>query len=120
MKKKVLICDDEEDILELCTHILRKDYEVCVAQNVSDIVALVEEHIPHLILLDLWMPELGGEAGVKVLKANKNTKHIPVLLFSAHDDIHKIVSQTGADGFLKKPFNSADLVEAIRLHLEDE
>jgi DNA-binding NtrC family response regulator len=120
MKKKILICDDEEDILELCSHILRKEYEVGVAQNVTDIVELVEEHTPHLILLDLWMPQIGGEESVKLLKANKKTKHIPVLLFSAHDDIENIVAQTGANGFLQKPFNSAELIAAIHLYLKDE
>lgn len=120
MKKKILICDDEEDILELCTQILRQEYEVSVAQNVTDIVALVEEHAPHLILLDLWMPEIGGEAGVRVLKANKHTKHIPVVLFSAHDEIEKISIQTGAEGALQKPFNSAELIAAIRMHLANE
>lgn len=120
MKKKILICDDEEDILELCSHILRKEYEVGAVQNVTDIMALVEEHAPHLILLDLWMPQIGGEESVKLLKAHKKTKHIPVLLFSAHDDIENIVAQTGANGFLQKPFNSAELIAAIHLYLKDE
>ena len=120
MKKKILICDDEEDILELCAQILRKEYEVGIVQHVTDIVALVEEHSPHLILLDLWMPQTGGEESVRALKANKDTQQIPVLLFSAHDDIQKIVTQTGADGFLQKPFNSADLLAAMHQHLEDE
>lgn len=55
--------------------------------------------------MDLWIPEMGGEHAVNLLKGNADTKDIPILLFSANDAIQEISDRLKADGYISKPFD---------------
>jgi two-component system, OmpR family, alkaline phosphatase synthesis response regulator PhoP len=114
MKKKVMICDDNEDILEVSKVILSmKGYEVQTVTNSDELFPAIEKQAPEVILMDLGIPEIGGAAATKQLKSNEKTKNIPVLIFSANPDIEKIAAQCGANGFLSKPFEIDMLEKAI-------
>ncbi|UII19733.1 response regulator [Fulvivirga ligni] len=117
MKKTVLICDDDKDILELCTFILSKNYEVQTSLHVINILDLIEEKQPDLILMDLWIPDIGGEQATALLKKNEETKDIPVILFSANDEIQKVYERVGANGYIKKPFTVSDLKSYVASNL---
>ena len=118
MSKKILICDDDEDILTVTSLILKKaGYEVASESTVSDPIALVAKHSPDLILMDLWIPEIGGEKAAYILKENEKTASIPVIFFSANANIIEITAKTKAEGYIKKPYTMNDLKTKIKKHL---
>lgn len=118
MKEKILIYEDDQDIIILCKTVLAKygfeteSREVC--ENIFDDI---ESVVPNLILMDLWIPGIGGEKAIDKLKQNDKTKHIPVLVFSANSDIEEIGIKVKADGFVKKPFTITDFIQTIKEHL---
>ena len=63
--------------------------------------------------MDLWIPKIGGEKAVQIMRENPVTKNIPVILFSANDDIEKICEGINASAFLKKPFEISDFKKII-------
>jgi DNA-binding NtrC family response regulator len=118
IKKTVLIYDDDKEILFLCKAILGdKLYHVETlshCENVLTDVALIK---PDLILMDLWIPSIGGEKAITLLKENLLTRNIPVLLFSANPEIETISKKIHADGYIQKPFDIALLKETIEKKL---
>lgn len=118
-EKKVLIFDDNHDLLELCTIILEDIGCKVVTTSTSDNADLqVIEHSPDIILMDNWLPNLSGIEATKLIKADKNLKHIPVIYFSANNNVKKLADEAGADDFLAKPFNISDLEKIVRKHIE--
>lgn len=118
MKKNILIYDDDEEILLLCKAILSK-YGLGVetlsrCENILNDIKLIQ---PQLILMDLWIPEIGGEKAIAAIKQNEATKYIPVLIFSANADIKDISIKVNADGYVEKPFTVRTLIETIQKHL---
>lgn len=118
MKKKILIYDDEEEILFLCKVILAKhDFEVETFSKCENILSEIDQHSPDLILMDLWIPDIGGEKWVEILKKETTSKQIPVLLFSANADIKEICMKVNADGYIEKPFTVSNFIEIIKRHI---
>lgn len=110
MKKNILICDDDPDIVELITLLFEKEgHKVKVVNNCESVWETFDEAYPDLILMDLWVPEMGGEAATYKLKTDKETKDIKVVLLSASTDIAEAAERSGADGYLSKPFNIKEL-----------
>ncbi len=117
MKKNILIYDDDEGILHLCRAILGKfGFEVRTLSTCENILNDVESIQPQLILMDLWIPEIGGEKAIEILKKNESTKQTPVLVFSANSDIKEISEKINANGYVEKPFTINTLIETIRRH----
>ena len=115
MNKNILIYDDDKEILFLCKAILQKyEYTVQTFSRCEDIVNDVSRIQPDLILMDLWIPEIGGEAAVALAKGNEATQHIPILLFSANDDIKEIYKKVNADGYISKPFDVKSFIDIIQ------
>jgi CheY-like chemotaxis protein len=120
-KRSVLILDDDQDILEVTKLILEmKGYHVQTRDSVTDVVQLVNETNPDIILVDLMIPEIGGREMMKNLKGNAKTKDIPALVFSANSEIEAISKTIGADGFLKKPFDIEQLEKTIESYITSE
>ncbi len=114
MKNSILIYDDDPDILTVCKIILNQhNYRVETRTRCTAILSDIEQTNPDLILMDLWIPEIGGEKAVTLIKTNMGTQHIPIILFSANAEIEKINNRIGADGFLKKPFEIPALLAVI-------
>jgi DNA-binding response OmpR family regulator len=104
-KKRILLCDDDDGILEVTQIVLEEQgYEVIAWSQCDDIEAIAAQH-PDLILLDLWIPELGGEEIARRLKADSRTKAIPIIIVSANKDTEKVAKQSGAEDFICKPFD---------------
>jgi CheY-like chemotaxis protein len=113
----VLICDDDADILEVTKTILQlRGYKVETLMNCDDLISKVETIKPSVILMDLWIPDIGGGEATRQLKANSSTSHIPVVIFSANNDIEKVAVNAGANDFLRKPFEISDLERIIEKH----
>ncbi len=116
-KPIILICDDDNDILEVTSLILSKEYNVKTKNKLHDPVEIVLEENPCLVLMDIWIPEVGGEEAVRLLKANHATKDIPVIFFSANTEIKKMTADCGADGYISKPFTIRELKDYINRYL---
>lgn len=108
MKKCILIYDDDLEILEVCKAIFGNIYRIETQINCDNVMEDVSALQPDVILMDLWIPKIGGEKAIALLKADASLKHVPVIIFSANDDTEKISERIKADGYLKKPF---DLME---------
>lgn len=114
MNKKVFIFDDNEDILELCTLILESaGYETKTSASSNDIIDQVAGYEPDLILMDNWLPDVGGVVATQALKKHPTYKHIPVIYFSANNDVKALAANAGADRYLAKPFDIDQLEEMI-------
>lgn len=117
--KRILVYDDNVEILTLCNLFLTKNhYKVNTMSRCEDVINDVKTFKPHLILMDLWIPEIGGEKAVELLKGNSMTRSIPVLLFSANSDIKVICKRVNADGCIAKPFNIKEFKEKIENHIQ--
>ena len=114
---KVLAVDDDDLNLRLLTRLLPSDrYQVHTARNGRECLERVREILPDLILLDLLMPELDGIQTCRILKEDDATRHIPLVILTAHG--HREVKleclQAGANDFLEKPIDRAEL--QLRVH----
>ena len=110
-KVRVLIVEDNLDVVVYMTHLLGTRYELLVAGNGKEGIELAVEHIPDLIISDIMMPEVDGVELCKRLKADPGTRHIPILLLTAKVDIDSrlVGLQMGADAYLDKPFAQEEL-----------
>lgn len=114
VNKCILIYEDDLEILFLCKKLLVKDnYRVETLTRCENVIKDIESIKPDLILMDLWIPEIGGEKAVMLIKKNPATRHIPVLLFSANAKIKEIAETTNADGYIEKPFDIIAFKEII-------
>lgn len=111
----VFVCDDDNDIAEVTKLIIEyHSHKVKIFSECEDVMEAAERHQPDLILMDLWMPEMGGERLIKLLKRNPKTRNIPVYIFSATRDVAAAVKRSGADGYINKPYNVSDLDNLLK------
>ena len=116
--KCILIYEDDREILFLCKMLLeRENYRVETLMKCENVIKDIDDIKPNLILMDLWIPEIGGEKAVFLIKENPDTRHIPVLLFSANAQIKEISEKPNADGYIEKPFDIHDFKEMIARHI---
>ena len=118
LPKRILVVDDEPDILEFLQIILEEEgYMVATSDKGEYLEQLHNGGLPHLILVDVLLSGKDGREIVKYLKSQQETKHIPIIMFSAHPSAEETARQAGADGFLAKPFNIDDLLAKIAPYL---
>ena len=117
-KKKILVVDDEPDILEFLQVILEEEgYAVVITDKGEYVEHLYFSIIPDLILLDVLLSGKDGRDIVKRLKAQDETKRTPVIMFSAHPDAEKTVLAAGANDFIAKPFEIDALLSLVDKYL---
>lgn len=117
---KVLIVDDEADVVELLGFRLKmKGCDILKAYDGEEGLRMSKEKSPDLILLDLILPKRNGLDVCRELKADPKTEKIPIILISASSDqIEKGKRFTGADGFLKKPFEPEEFLKTVEPYLK--
>lgn len=110
-KPVVLIIDDNADIQKLVGEILGSDYNIITASNGKEGVRMAARYVPDLIVCDVMMPVMDGLECCKHIKNEVSTSHIPVLMLTACSMDEQRVQgyDSGADGYLSKPFNSSVL-----------
>jgi CheY-like chemotaxis protein len=112
--KKILVCDDDEGILDMVSFVLEDSgYEVIPEKNSMNVYSQIEKEQPDLLLLDLWMPVLSGDQVLRVLKSNPETSTLPVIVVSASTEGQKIAQDAGASNFIAKPFDIDQLVKMV-------
>jgi two-component system alkaline phosphatase synthesis response regulator PhoP len=116
-KKKILVVDDEEDILELLKYNLsREGYQVLCTTSGEKTLNLVKTGIPDLIVLDLMLPGMDGLEVARRLKDNPHTKNVPIVMLTAKGEEADIVTglELGADDYVTKPFSPRILLARVR------
>ena len=118
MNRRVLIFDDEVDLLEICKIILgAKSFDVFTVTDCKNIFENIERFEPDIIIMDNLIPEIGGVKSTQLIKQNNSFKNIPVILFTVSNHIEALATEAGADGFIKKPFDAKNLVDTVEKFL---
>lgn len=113
-KKRVMVFDDDQDTLMICSIILSgRGYEVHTYSTANDVVEKVRMIGPDVILMDNWIPDKGGNFATRSLKGDPILKEIPVIYFSANNDIQRLAAEAGADMFIAKPFDVGSLERIV-------
>jgi CheY-like chemotaxis protein len=116
MNKRVLILDDDLDILQICTIVLKKKgFDVSTLNHSNQVVEQVTAYQPDVILMDNWIPGPGGIEATRMLKMNPETQDIPVIFFSANSNVTQLAQEAKADYFLQKPFDISELEGIVQM-----
>ncbi len=121
MSKKILIADDETDIVETLQFMLEVEgFECLTAYNGEDALNLAKREMPDLLILDVMMPKINGYKVCRLLKFDAKYKNIPILMVTARsqEEDKMIGEETGADEYITKPFEINDVVEKVKKYLE--
>lgn len=117
MKEKILIVDDEKDIVKMLDYNLKKEgYRTISAHDGEYALDLAARQKPDLIILDLMLPGVDGLEACRILKKDKETQHIPIIMLTAKTQVSdKIVGlELGADDYITKPFSPRELLARIK------
>lgn len=116
---KILIFDDDKSILEVISIIFEENgYQVEISETSHDIIQKVEEFLPDVILMDNWIPNIGGVEATRLLKDHTHFKNIPVIYVTANNDIAALAESAQADDYVAKPFNLEDLEEKVAFYMK--
>jgi len=119
MRKYIHVVEDNEDIRYIVEFFLLDfDYEVQLSANVKDFIASMKNPLPDLYLVDVMLPDGNGLEICSYIKNNELTKHIPVIIMSAHSNEDEIRRESSADDFISKPFDLNHLVTCIERQLQ--
>ena len=116
-KKKILVVDDEPNILRLTTYRLEKlGYDILTAVNGKEAFDTIQNEKPDLVLLDLLLPVMSGIDVCKKAKNDEKLKQIPIILFTADSNTMTAerARKFGADDYITKPFDPDELIEKVK------
>ena len=119
--KKILIVDDEQDIVESLKFVLEaSDFTCYCAYNGEDGLRLAKELVPDLIILDVMMPKINGFKISRLLKYDAKYKNIPILMVTARtqEEDKLIGEENGADEYITKPFELDEVVKKVEQYLK--
>lgn len=117
-KKRILIVDDDPDILNVITSTLelRQDFSVLSFSSGNEVLNYLDQHpdeIPDLFVLDIWLPDIDGDEIAKILRKNEETRNRSIILISAVIDAKTVAEEVGADDYLSKPFLIEELEHKV-------
>lgn len=115
-KKRVLLVEDDESVRQLVRITLEmNDYEVVEAKDGLEGLLLLDMHQPDGVILDLMMPDVGGERMLAQLRATPETKRTPVLIITGKPEVApEVIGLVGRENFFPKPFDPDVLIERVR------
>lgn len=117
MSKRILLVDDEPDILELVIPMLENaGYEVLAAADGQEALEKARSQKPDLIILDLMLPKLDGYSVCRMIKFDKILKKIPIIMFTARagQEDRSTAGEVGADAYIVKPFEAETMLAKIK------
>ena len=115
--KKILIVDDEPNIVMSLEYIFKKEnYKVFIARDGAEAIEIADANLPDIILLDIMMPNVDGYQVLNYLKSSKELNEIKVIFLSAKNKVSDIELglQLGADKYISKPFSTKKLVKEVK------
>lgn len=116
MSKRVLLAEDEPNIVESLTFLLeRAGYKVSVEVDGQKALETVLAESPDVMILDVMLPEMDGYEVLRKMRSDDRTKSVPVLMLTAKGqrEDRRVAMECGADLFITKPFANAELIEAV-------
>jgi len=116
-QKRILVIDDEEDILELLDYnLIKEGYRVFLASDGTDGIRIIREKHPDLIILDLMLPGLDGLDVCRIVKNDKTLADIPIVMLTAKGEEEDVIAglELGADDYITKPFSIHILLARLR------
>ncbi|MHB9093113.1 MAG: winged helix-turn-helix domain-containing protein [Eubacteriales bacterium] len=117
---KILVVDDEKNIIELVKfNLMKEGWDIDVAFDGRTAIDLAFKNKPDIIILDIMLPEIDGLAVCRTLRANNETKDIPIIMLSAKsEEFDKVLGiELGADDYMAKPFSPRELIARIKARL---
>jgi DNA-binding response OmpR family regulator len=124
MKKRVLVVDDSPIALAMAREALEEGgFEVITALDAKEADICIYGSIrPDIVILDVMLPMLDGDKKAKLLKGNELTRDIPILLLSSkpEEELSLLVDESGADGFIRKPFGHLQIVAKVEDTLREK
>jgi len=114
---KILLVDDEPDILEIVGYNLSNEgYKVITGENGAEAVKLAKKHKPHLVILDVMMPEMDGIEACEKLRENTDLKNTVITFFTARGEDYSQVAgfEAGADDYITKPIKPKVLISKVK------
>ena len=118
-RHRILVVDDEEGFRDGMADLLNMEgYDVSVARDAVEAVSMLPDFRPDVILLDLRMPLLDGEAFLRGIRGLPASSEVPVVLISAKEELRQIATRSGAAGYLSKPFEASQLLSMIERVLQ--
>ncbi len=117
MKKKIIVIDDEKDIVELLSYNLQKEnFDVSPSFNGEEALKMIRKEPFDLIILDLMLPGIKGLELCRMLKGSDDAGHIPIIMLTAKgEEVDKVVGlEMGADDYITKPFSPRELVARVK------
>jgi len=119
MKKKILILDDDKDILDILAYMLSEEgYDIQTSMHGEDIMATIKGFAPDLILIDLMLAGLDGRSICRAIKQNPNTNHIPVIMITARPDLRPHPHDDNApDDLIAKPFDINNVIKKVAKYI---
>lgn len=117
---RVLVVDDHPRIVRLLQLALEKEHEVLTAYNGEDALKIANEALPDVMILDVVMPGLDGYRVLHRVKSNPETQRITVIMLTVKDQPDDVMLgfTVGADYYIPKPFNAADLASLVRRYMQ--
>jgi DNA-binding NtrC family response regulator len=114
MVKRILIFDDDQTIQWIMKFIMEeKGWEVISFNQCNDAVLQIRTYQPAIIMMDNNIPDHGGVFAVKNIKQQVDLRHIPIIYFTAHNNIKALSAEAGANAYLAKPFDLKKLSDLI-------
>jgi len=117
MYKKVLVIEDDKEILNIISLVLEGDGHITILSSSGAVLQDVKSIKPDLILMDEWLRTELGSNLCRKLKSDPATNDIPVILISALSAIDRIALEAGADAFISKPFDIVELSETVNRYI---
>jgi PleD family two-component response regulator len=117
-KGRILVVEDDQDISNMLRiYFSGQDYEVRVAPRGGDALTLTRQSLPHLIVLDIMLPDMDGYAVCKELRTTTRTSHIPIIFLTQRDERSDKIAglEMGADDYITKPFD----IEELKLRVQN-
>ncbi|MDM8542982.1 response regulator [Desulfococcaceae bacterium HSG9] len=115
----ILLVDDNVRNLQLLGSLLNESYKTAIALDGVDALSFVRKRRPDLILLDVMMPKMNGFQVCEILKAEKETKEIPIIFLTGKTDSESVVKgfEIGANDYIQKPFKQKELLARVKTHI---
>jgi len=116
--KKIMVVDDEKDLLAVVKGFLKKaGYDVAITTSRDEGLKILQSFKPDIIYMDINVGTADGRDMCKQIKSLAEHKHIPIILISANDDALKTYKEYQADAILKKPFQPSQMLDLTAFHL---